>query len=89
MKDINENSHAISSATLPSVTVPMTTPRWRRLPLLRKEEENMLELLLRGYIDRQFLEEQRALTPSSSSAGLTTPHTTPATDHLMPDLHPQ
>ena len=93
INDINENSHAVSSATLPSVTLPMTTPRWRRLPLLRKEEESMLELLLRGYIDRQFLEEQRApvlsVTPSSLTLTLTTPHTTPATDELMPDQHPQ
>ena len=53
INDINENYHddVSSSATLPSVTLPMTTPRWRRLPLLREEEERVLDLLLRGYID--------------------------------------
>ena len=94
INDINENSHddVSSSSTLPSVTLPMTTPRWRRLPLLREEEERVLDLLLRGYIDRQFLEEeQRApiLSVTDSPALLTTPHTTPATDELMPDLHPE
>ena len=51
INDINENSHddVSSSTTLLSVTLPMTTPRWRRLPLLREEEERVLDLLLRGF----------------------------------------
>ena len=71
---LKENSNTIFSvtqatssatATPGSVTLPMTTPRWRRLPLQREKEENILELLLRGYIDRQLLEEERALVTAS------------------------
>ena len=74
LHDLKENSNTIfsvtpatssSTATPGSVTLPMTTPRWRRLPLQREKEENILELLLRGYIDRQLLEEERALVTAS------------------------